>query len=38
MTTNNKNFTKKTLPMCIKLASSLSLVVGAMGVATHAYA
>lgn len=38
MTTNNKTFLKKKLPMCIKLASSVSLVVGAMGVATHAYA
>lgn len=43
MTTNNKpdhkkTFLKKQLPMYIKLASSLSLVVGAMGVGSHAFA
>ncbi|MDO8345375.1 MAG: TonB-dependent receptor [Cellvibrio sp.] len=43
MTTNNKRdlkktFLKKQLPMYIKLASSLSLVVGAMGVGSHAFA
>jgi iron complex outermembrane recepter protein len=38
MTANNKQFLKKKLPAYIKLASSLSLVVGAMGVATHAFA
>ena len=43
MTTNNKylfekQFLKKQLPMYIKMASSLSLVVGAMGVGSHAFA
>ena len=38
MSSNNKQFLKKKLPTYIKLASSLSLVVGAMSVATHAYA
>lgn len=35
---NEQIFLKKKLPMYIKMASSVSLVVGAMGVATHAYA
>jgi iron complex outermembrane receptor protein len=35
---NEQTFLKKKLPMYIKMASSVSLVVGAMGVATHAYA
>jgi iron complex outermembrane recepter protein len=38
MTANNKQFLKKKLPAYIKLASSLSLVVGAMGAATQVYA
>lgn len=43
MTTNNthlfkKQFLKKQLPMYIKMASSLSLVVGAMGIATPVFA
>jgi len=43
MTTNNKHsfkkqFLKKQLPMYIKMASSLSLVVGAMGIGSHAFA
>ncbi|HEX7763466.1 MAG TPA: TonB-dependent receptor, partial [Cellvibrio sp.] len=43
MTSNNKHnlgkkFLKKQLPTYIKLASSVSLVVGAMGVASHTYA
>lgn len=38
MTTNNKQFLKKKLPAYIKLASSVSLVVGAMGVALPSYA
>lgn len=43
MTTNNtqlckKQFLKKQLPMYIKMASSLSLVVGAMSLATPAFA
>jgi hypothetical protein len=43
MTANNKQsfkkqFLKKQLPMYIKMASSVSLVVGAMGVATPAFA
>lgn len=35
---SGKTFLKKKLPTYIKLASSLSLVVGAMGVASHSYA
>lgn len=35
---NEQKFLKKKLPLYIKMASSVSLVVGAMGVATHAYA
>lgn len=35
---NEQTFLKKKLPMYIKMASSVSLVVGAMGVATHAFA
>lgn len=35
---NEKTFLKKKLPLYIKMASSVSLVVGAMGVATHTYA
>lgn len=35
---NETTFLKKKLPMYIKMASSVSLVVGAMGVASHAYA
>ena len=35
---NEQTFLKKKLPLYIKMASSVSLVVGAMGVATHAYA
>ncbi len=43
MTTNNKHlfkkqFLKKQLPMYIKMASSLSLVVSAMGVGSHVFA
>lgn len=43
MTTNNKHvfkkpFLKKQLPMYIKMASSLSLVVGAMGMGSYAFA
>ncbi len=43
MTSNNKHnlgkkFLRKQLPTYIKLASSVSLVVGAMGVASHSYA
>lgn len=38
MTTKNKQFLKKKLPAYIQLASSLSLVVGAMGVAVPAFA
>src|SRR5688572_11754040 len=43
MTTNNKHlfkkqFLKKQLPLYIKMASSLSLVVGAMSIATPAFA
>lgn len=35
---NEQTFLKKKLPLYIKMASSVSLVVGAMGVAGHAYA
>lgn len=35
---SQQTFLKKKLPLYIKMASSLSLVVGAMGVASHAYA
>jgi len=35
---NKQQFLKKKLPLCIKMASSISLVVGAMGVTTHTYA
>jgi TonB-dependent receptor len=38
MTTKNKTFLKKKLPAYIQLASSLSLVVGAMGVTAPAFA
>jgi iron complex outermembrane receptor protein len=38
MTSNDKQFLKKKLPTYIKLASSLSLVVGAMSVATPVFA
>lgn len=35
---NEKTFLKKKLPLYIKMASSVSLMVGAMGVSTHTYA
>ena len=38
MTSNNKQFLKKKLPTYIKLASSMSLVVSAMSVATPVFA
>lgn len=38
MTSNNKQFLKKKLPTYIKLASTMSLVVGAMSVATPVFA
>lgn len=38
MSSNNKRFIKKTLPAYIKLASSVSLVVGSMGLASHSLA